>query len=324
MKKLFIFIVTVLSILTLSSFSSNDYDYIEEYKIVVNPNDDGTLNISYSLKWNALRDGSEDYIKIGIPNRHAKIEGFNNKDIKKASIDGSYVRLDLYHSFSSGDKYNLEFTINQDYMFSVGEDNGNKYINYEFIPGWFDEIEVGSLKVYWNSAGVVEADSSSRAIDNYYVWSYSLAKGERISCRLYYNMDYFPNINIDRGLKNDPDKLLVTLFITGLIIFVVGLVVIAIIENKLKNENSYYTARGFVPYYSHSYFLYHPHGVDKEGNAYIKPINTSTGGSRGSSVSGCACACACACAGGGRAGCSRKDFYKPKLKLDDLKDSINK
>ena len=23
---------------------------------------------------------------------------------------------------------------------------------------------------------------------------------------------------------------------------------------------------------------------------------------------GCACACACACAGGGRAGCSRKDF----------------
>ncbi len=37
-------------------------------------------------------------------------------------------------------------------------------------------------------------------------------------------------------------------------------------------------------------------------------------------ASSCACACACACAGGGRAGCSNKDFYKgvrlPKKKKD--------
>ena len=32
----------------------------------------------------------------------------------------------------------------------------------------------------------------------------------------------------------------------------------------------------------------------------------------------CACACACACAGGGRAGCSQKDFYKTNLKLKQL------
>ncbi|MCR5278616.1 MAG: zinc ribbon domain-containing protein [Lachnospiraceae bacterium] len=33
----------------------------------------------------------------------------------------------------------------------------------------------------------------------------------------------------------------------------------------------------------------------------------------------CACACACACAGGGRAGCSTKDFYNTNLKLSQLK-----
>ena len=33
---------------------------------------------------------------------------------------------------------------------------------------------------------------------------------------------------------------------------------------------------------------------------------------------GCACACACACAGGGRAGCSTKDFYNTGLKLRQL------
>ncbi len=32
-------------------------------------------------------------------------------------------------------------------------------------------------------------------------------------------------------------------------------------------------------------------------------------------ASHCACACACACAGGGRAGCSTKDFYNTNLKL---------
>ncbi len=32
----------------------------------------------------------------------------------------------------------------------------------------------------------------------------------------------------------------------------------------------------------------------------------------------CACACACACAGGGRAGCTTKDFYKTNLKLKQL------
>lgn len=34
--------------------------------------------------------------------------------------------------------------------------------------------------------------------------------------------------------------------------------------------------------------------------------------------SSCACACACACAGGGRAGCSVKDFYRTNLKLSML------
>lgn len=44
------------------------------------------------------------------------------------------------------------------------------------------------------------------------------------------------------------------------------------------------------------------------------------GGSHHSSCahSSCACACACACAGGGRAGCTTKDFYNTGLKLRQL------
>lgn len=52
-----------------------------------------------------------------------------------------------------------------------------------------------------------------------------------------------------------------------------------------------------------------------------RPVTRSTysGSSRSSCAhSSCACACACACAGGGRAGCSVKDFYNTNLKLKDL------
>ena len=47
-----------------------------------------------------------------------------------------------------------------------------------------------------------------------------------------------------------------------------------------------------------------------------------------SCASSCACvsscACACACAGGGRAGCTKKDFYNTKLKVEDLKEVLKK
>ncbi|MBE7003390.1 MAG: hypothetical protein E7425_03775 [Ruminococcaceae bacterium] len=53
------------------------------------------------------------------------------------------------------------------------------------------------------------------------------------------------------------------------------------------------------------------------------PVSHSSGsssrGARSSCAhSSCACACACACAGGGRAGCSTKDFYNTHLKLRQL------
>ena len=58
---------------------------------------------------------------------------------------------------------------------------------------------------------------------------------------------------------------------------------------------------------------------------YHKP---SSGGSRGGhsscAHSSCACACACACAGGGRAGCTMKDFYNTDLKLTAIEKACKK
>ena len=46
--------------------------------------------------------------------------------------------------------------------------------------------------------------------------------------------------------------------------------------------------------------------------------HSSSGGHSSCACASCACACACACAGGGRAGCTVKDFYKTNLKLRQL------
>lgn len=66
-------------------------------------------------------------------------------------------------------------------------------------------------------------------------------------------------------------------------------------------------------------------------NTYIRvhvthvPVkSTRSSGSHSCAHSSCACACACACAGGGRAGCTNKDFYRTGLKLRRLAATIDK
>ena len=59
------------------------------------------------------------------------------------------------------------------------------------------------------------------------------------------------------------------------------------------------------PHHHHHIYFGRHKGYSKSGTI-ITPPNSNN--SRGVNGSGCACACACACAGGGRAGCSRKDF----------------
>lgn len=84
------------------------------------------------------------------------------------------------------------------------------------------------------------------------------------------------------------------------------------IENPKKYENEGTYSYGSSP---HTYIRVHVVNVPKP-----KPscAHSSCAHSSCACASHCACACACACAGGGRAGCSTKDFYKTGLKLKQL------
>lgn len=65
--------------------------------------------------------------------------------------------------------------------------------------------------------------------------------------------------------------------------------------------------------------IYNSLGASSSGS------HTSSGSHHSSCAhSSCACACACACAGGGRAGCTSKDFYHTNLRLSAIKKATEK
>lgn len=93
-----------------------------------------------------------------------------------------------------------------------------------------------------------------------------------------------------------------------------------VVEEKELTEPSKYENEGTYKYggNSNTYIRVHVTHVPVPA-----PRTTSTRSSCAHSscacAHSCACACACACAGGGRAGCSTKDFYNTSLKLSQLK-----
>ena len=97
-----------------------------------------------------------------------------------------------------------------------------------------------------------------------------------------------------------------------------------ITEKQLKNEYKdakQYTQDGDYRYGSSGNQFIRVNTVPITLGAYMRAqaknsSRRSSGSSHHSSCahSSCACACACACAGGGRAGCTGKDFYRTDLK----------
>ena len=97
-----------------------------------------------------------------------------------------------------------------------------------------------------------------------------------------------------------------------------------ITEEQLKKEEkaaAAFTKNGEYRYGSSPNTFIRVNSVRVPNPHYRAPSRSSGGGGHHHSScahSSCACACACACAGGGRAGCTTKDFYNTNLKLTAL------
>ena len=103
-----------------------------------------------------------------------------------------------------------------------------------------------------------------------------------------------------------------------------------ITEEQLKKEEkaaAAFTKNGEYRYGTLPNTFIRVNSISVPNPHYRAPSRSSGGGhsSHHSSCahSSCACACACACAGGGRAGCTTKDFYNTDLKLTALAKACN-
>ena len=340
-----VFLLIILSIFLVSLFNKNtnaktaDLDRIDEYIVTVDPDfNDGSLNIRIDVKWTVLNSTSEGpltWVKIGIPNYHASNIKKLTPNIKKAkyySDGGSFIRLDLDREYKAGETLDFSFSFNQSYMYNIYYVENATMINYNYNPGYFNDIVVTKATLRWNSMNVKEAPHDSYILmpDGYYEYSRSLDHGQRISINLAYDLNVFSNIDPKKTYTSEYEKypFLFPLLIIG---GTIGVVIFIMLLSRLTRD-PYQTERGFYAksdwYFWNRYphVRYYKNGVSDSGKFIAPPRNVSQGGFHGGRSGGCACACACACAGGGRAGCSIKDFYHTNLKSKDiekvLEDSV--
>ena len=287
---------------------AKDLDRINEYTITVDPRSNGTLDMTYHLKWEVLdskTEGPLEWIKIGIPN--ANVSGITaiSNNIKKISYyqdNGDYIRIDFKQSYEQGSIIDIDFKFNQSYMYTLS----SGYCNYKFIPGWFSDIYVKNLTIKWNADNISTYSPKAKASHGYYVWSTSLSKGRKYTIDISYPEGTFKtsksmqasNATITSYYNNNTSTLPSSIIFLFVITFIISIL-------------SSFSGRGYS---------------SRRGWGYSSYNSWNRRDSWSSSSSSCvsSCACACACAGGGRAGCSKKDLYGTNLRTKKLNEILNK
>lgn len=327
MKKVLVFLSLVFSFFLFTpkakaNSSPYGYDKIKEYSIHINPNSDATLDMEVYIKWDVLKnndDGSgvtDAY--IGCANSYVYnlqiCEDSNIRSINYEYKNGSTICCKLNSVFYKGSSFILHYKYTQSRIFYYNKSVDR--IEYNYIPGWFNYIDIENMNIYWKTSPEYYYASTDTIDGEYLFWhkDYSTS-GSRSSYQIAYEKGAFPNVNLKEGYKEtkDPNRFIPLFVFVGTI----ALLVLVCVINACSKKYDYYSARGFYPdddFYHHRVRF---HGVSIKGTAINTPNPTKpvSSGSHGHSGHSCACACACACAGGGRAGCSRKDFYKFSTKF---------
>lgn len=394
-------LLSFIFILVTPVYASAPTDEILNYDIMVEVNDDATLDIYYYISWKVLDSdalGPLEWVQVGIPNRHTvycQALSSSISSIRTTSSGGYYVRVDLDRKYYEGEVVDFSFKINQDNMYEVDKLKEG-YTVYTFTPGWFDDINVDNMTIRWNMDNVDSFTPNCEIDNGQLVWSTPLNKGDKYTVSVGYPNDAYA---FDLSKSDDDASGRTTIgetiieIIAAIIVFFMSIamcvgpiIFIAVLvraftgyskgagfgstEKKVtRTKVTYYPScqgcgavrkegEQFCTYCGRSFVKSEEVikeeniknedksilGFKKDGeyryssspNTYIRvhtvvvprprPVTTSHSSSHHSSCahSSCACACACACAGGGRAGCTNKDFYNTDLKLKQLEKKLRK
>ena len=291
------------------------------------------------------------WVKIGLPNAYAEdLTPLTDtiSDLQYTGDGGSYAKVVFARRYYSPEvaaqnggesRVRFAFSVHQSHLFSLNSDGT---ATFEFTPGWFDDLVVEHMQVRWRSGDGFVADNSSEE-DGYLIWDFG-PMGHGQSANIHVTVPvttaetFDPDAQLtaadydDGGMTAD-EMIGVLTVVIALLIFVAALIIIV---GSMTPDWGGGFGSGLDPddwfWYTNGVHTIHVARTAPPPKGYTRtdpPKNYHTGGgsSRGGGVgrhnSGCAsscacacassCACACACAGGGRAGCTAKDFYTYKL-----------
>lgn len=272
-------------------------------------------------------------------------------DLQYTGDGGSYAKVVFARRYYSPEvaaqnggesRVRFAFSVHQSHLFSLNSDGT---ATFEFTPGWFDDLVVEHMQVRWRSGDGFVADNTSEE-DGYLIWDFG-PMGHGQSANIHVTVPvtttetFDPDAQLtaadydDGGMTADEMIGILTVVI-GLLIFAAALIIIV---GSMTPDWGGGFGSGLDP----DDWFWYTNGVHTIRRARSAPPPTgyhrtdpppeyrSGGGktrgggvgrnhsSHSSCASSCACACAsscacaCACAGGGRAGCSVKDFYTVKI-----------
>ena len=323
-----------------------DLDYIPDYFVTVDLREDGSADIVYDITWQVIGGDQTDYlswVKIGLPNAYAEdLTPLTDtiSDLQYTGDGGSYAKVVFARRYYSPEvaaqnggesRVRFAFSVHQNHLFTLNDDGT---ATFEFTPGWCDDLVVEHMQGRWRSGDGFVADNSSEE-DGYLIWEFG-PMGHGQSANIHVTVPvttaetFDPDAQLtaadydDGGMTADEMIGILTVVI-GLLIFAAALIIIV---GSMTPDWGGGFGSGLDPddwfWYTNGVHTIHVARTAPPPKGYTRtdpPKNYHTGGgsSRGGGVgrhnSGCAssCACACACAGGGRAGCTAKDFYTYKL-----------
>ena len=291
------------------------------------------------------------WVKIGLPNAYAEdLTPLTDtiSDLQYTGDGGSYAKVVFARRYYSPEvaaqnggesRVRFAFSVHQSHLFTLNDDGT---ATFEFTPGWFDDLVVERMQVRWRGGDGFVADNSSEE-DGYLIWEFGpMGHGQSADVHVTVPVTtaetFDPDAQLtaadydDGGMTADEMIGILTVVI-ALLIFVAALIIIV---GSMTPDWGGGFGGGLDPddwfWYTNGVHTIHVARTAPPPKGYTRtdpPKNYHTGGgsSRGGGVgrhnSGCAsscacacassCACACACAGGGRAGCTAKDFYTYKL-----------
>lgn len=309
-----------------SDYKGDHRDEILDYVIEISPDmKDGSLYMTYSIRWLVLDSDDDEltWVKVGIPNKYTediKALSDNIDSIYYIENSGDYVRIDFDDSYREGDVVEFSFSIHAHRLYT---DSG-AFRHYSYTPGWFEDIDVDRVMVIWDihdnskTSNIVCENTNIKEEDGMIFFTRSLEAGRRFEISIDLpEKDFEVSDSYNEELKDYSDD------IGFLLIFIMLIAVLSLslssfifeIKAIIWSMDAYIKGRSVKRMPRKTFSDYMKQYRRDHIMEYEKTLSNRRSGHYGSysGGGGCACACACACAGGGRAGCSTKDFYGTML-----------